>query len=59
MLLLPVIASLVAGFFGRYLGIRGTNFIVLSCLFISTLLSLILGYEVILAGSSVSLRLGS
>jgi len=59
MLLLPIFASLVAGLFGRGIGIKGTNAVVLISLFISTLLALVLGYEVILGGSSVSLRLGS
>jgi len=59
MLLLPIFASLVAGIFGRGIGIKGTNAVVLISLFISTLLALVLGYEVILGGSSVSLRLGS
>ena len=59
MLILPIIASFAAAIGGRGLGITGTNIIVLMCLFSSTLLSLILGYEVILGGSHISLRLGS
>ena len=59
MLCLPVLASFIAGLLGRHLGIKGTNIIVLSALFASTLLSLILSYEVIFNGSSISLRLGS
>ena len=59
MLLLPFIGSFIAGTLGRLLGVKGTNIIVLGCLFISMVLSLIIGYEVVLSGSPVTLRLGS
>ena len=59
LLLLPFIAASISGLFGRYLGRRGTNFLVLNLLFISSFFSLILGYEVVLSGSSITLRLGS
>ena len=58
MLILPILASFAAGLGGRSLGITGVNIIVLTCLFTSTLFSLLLGYEVIFAGSHISLRLG-
>jgi NADH-ubiquinone oxidoreductase chain 5 len=59
MLTLPFIGASIAGLLGRRLGVKGTNFIVLSSLFISMIFSLILSYEVILKGSPVSIRLGS
>ena len=59
MLCLPILAAFIAGLLGRQLGIKGTNTIVLSALFVSTILSLVLSYEVIFNGSSISLRLGS
>ncbi len=59
MLTLPFIGSLTAGLFGRLLGIKGTNFIVLSTLGSSMLWSLLLSYEVIFKGSPVQFRLGT
>ena len=59
MISLPFIASLTAGLIGRSIGIKGTNIIVVGSLIISTILSLIIGYEVVLSGSSVSLKLGT
>lgn len=59
MLIFPFIAAFTTGLLGRIIGIKGTYLIVLSLLLLSSLISLILGYEVILSGSSISLRLGS
>lgn len=55
---LPLIASLLSGLFGRYIGITGTNIIVVGSLLVSSIFSLLVGYEVILTGSSVTLNLG-
>jgi NADH:ubiquinone oxidoreductase subunit 5 (subunit L)/multisubunit Na+/H+ antiporter MnhA subunit len=59
MISLPLIAATIAGLFGRYIGITGTNIIVIGSLLVSTVFSLILGYEVILTGSTVTLKLGT
>ena len=58
LLLLPFIAAFSTGLLGRSIGIKGSYFITLTLLFISSFLSIVLGYEVILSGSPVSLRLG-
>lgn len=58
LILLPLIASLLSGLFGRYIGITGTNIIVVGSLLLSSILSLLVGYEVILTGSNVTLNLG-
>ena len=59
MLSLPFIGSIIAGLFGRLLGIKGTNLIILSTLGTSMILSIILSYEVIFKGSPVQFRLGT
>lgn len=56
MLLLPFVTSIIIGLNGRKVGVSGTNILVIGTLLISTILSLCLSYEVINAGSSVSLE---
>jgi len=51
LLAFPLIGSLTAGFFGRYLGYRGASFFSASCVGLSAILSWIAFYEVGLAGS--------
>lgn len=49
--LLPLLASLIAGGFGRFLGFKGAAIITTSCVLISSFLSCIVFYEVALSGS--------
>lgn len=51
-----MLASLAAGFFGRFLGYRGSALITTGCVSISTLLSAVAFYEVALAGVTCSLE---
>jgi proton-translocating NADH-quinone oxidoreductase chain L len=55
--LLPLLASLIAGGFGRFLGFKGAALITTSCIFISALLSCIVFYEVALSGSICYIKL--
>jgi len=54
---LPFLGSLVAGFFGRFLGGRGSGLITISCVGLSFFLSGLAFYEVGLGGSSTYLYL--
>jgi proton-translocating NADH-quinone oxidoreductase chain L len=49
---LPLLGSLVAGFFGRFLGYRGASLISIFCVSSSFFLSLLCFYEVALSGSN-------
>lgn len=55
-ILLPLMASLVAGLFGRYLGYRGAAFITTASVLISTIFSVVAFYEVALSGVTCSLQ---
>ena len=55
-ILLPLMASLVAGLLARFLGYRGAAIITLLSVFISTLLSAAAFYEVALSGVTCSLE---
>nr|QWK44851.1 NADH dehydrogenase subunit 5 [Pterygophora californica] len=54
---LPLLGSLVAGFFGRFLGGRGAGLVTISCIGLSFFLSSFAFYEVGLGGSSTYLYL--
>nr|QWK44223.1 NADH dehydrogenase subunit 5 [Akkesiphycus lubricus] len=54
---LPLLGSLVAGFFGRFLGARGSGLVTISCVGLSFILSGLAFYEVGLGGSSTYLYL--
>ena len=54
---LPLFGSFIAGFFGRFLGGRGSGLITIFCVGLSFLLSTLAFYEVGLAGSSTYLYL--
>nr|YP_004599017.1 NADH dehydrogenase subunit 5 [Saccharina japonica x Saccharina latissima]APZ83020.1 NADH dehydrogenase subunit 5 [Saccharina japonica]AEH43386.1 NADH dehydrogenase subunit 5 [Saccharina japonica x Saccharina latissima]QBA19465.1 NADH dehydrogenase subunit 5 [Saccharina japonica x Saccharina latissima]QIA95827.1 NADH dehydrogenase subunit 5 [Saccharina japonica x Saccharina latissima]QIA95865.1 NADH dehydrogenase subunit 5 [Saccharina japonica x Saccharina latissima] len=54
---LPLLGSLVAGFFGRFLGGRGAGLVTISCICLSFFLSGLAFYEVGLGGSSTYLYL--
>lgn len=55
-LFLPLISAFIVGISGRKIGITGTNILVIGTLLISTIMSITLSYEIIIAGSSVSLE---
>jgi NADH-ubiquinone oxidoreductase chain 5 len=56
---LPFLAAILSGFFGRSLGVRGVHIVNIACLLITTFLSFIAFYEVILCNSPVSIELFS
>jgi NADH-ubiquinone oxidoreductase chain 5 len=58
-LLFPLMGSLLAGLFGRFLGFKGGALVTTTAVLISTLLSLIAFYEVALCGSHCTVSLGS
>jgi hypothetical protein len=55
--LLPFMAAIFSGFFGRLLGTKGVYIINVTCIFITTLLAFIAFYEVVLCNSLVSIEL--
>lgn len=57
-IIFPLLGSLAAGFFGRKLGINGSQIITCTCLFISSVLMTIAFYEVCIANSPVYIYLG-
>jgi len=56
---LPFLAAIFSGLLGRSLGVKGVFFINITCLLITTLLSFIAFYEVVMCNSSVSIELFS
>jgi NADH-ubiquinone oxidoreductase chain 5 len=54
---LPFLAAIFSGLFGRALGVKGVQIINITCLLITTLLSFVAFYEVILCNSPVSIEL--
>ena len=52
-LILPLIGSILSGFFGKKIGVTGSHVVTISCLFISSILSSIAFYEVIFCDSPV------
>ena len=56
---LPFLAALSSGFFGRALGVKGTQIFNVTCLSLTTVLSFIAFYEVIFANSPVTIELFS
>ncbi len=56
-LLFPLMGSLLAGLFGRFLGFKGATLITTAGVIISTIVSLIVFYEVALCGSNCTLSL--
>ena len=55
-IVLPLWASLMAGFLGRFLGYRGAALITSCSVFVSTIVSFVAFYEVALCGASCSLQ---
>lgn len=54
---LPLFGSLAAGFLGRFLGFRGASLLTILCVFLTTVCSLGIFYEVALAASPCSISL--
>lgn len=52
----PLLGSLLAGLFGRFLGFRGAALVTTSCVFLSFLMSCIAFYEVALSGSGCYIK---
>lgn len=59
LIFLPLMSFCLAGFFGRYLGSKGSCILTTSCLFISCLLSILVFYEVALLRCFVYVRLAT
>ena len=56
-LILPLIGSIISGFFVRKIGVTGSHIVTITCLLVSSLLASIAFYEVIIAGSPVEINL--
>ena len=56
---LPFLAAILSGIFGRTLGVKGVYIINVTCLLLTTLLSFIAFYEVIICNSPLSVELFS
>jgi Proton-conducting membrane transporter/NADH-Ubiquinone oxidoreductase (complex I), chain 5 N-terminus/LAGLIDADG endonuclease len=56
---LPFLAAIISGLFGRGIGVKGVYIISITCLLITTLLSFIAFYEVIVCNSPLSVELFS
>lgn len=59
LIFLPLLGSLCAGFFGRFLGFRGASLITTLSVFTSFVMSLLAFYEVALSGSLCYVKLSS
>jgi NADH:ubiquinone oxidoreductase subunit 5 (subunit L)/multisubunit Na+/H+ antiporter MnhA subunit len=59
MIFLPLLTSLFVALSGRNIGVRGTNILVISTLIISTILSFMIAYEVVLVGAPLSISIGT
>jgi len=46
LILLPIMGSIVSGFFGRKIGVQGSQLITCSCVVTTTLISLFIFFEV-------------
>ena len=56
-LILPLLGSIISGFFGRKIGVTGSHIVTITCLLLSSLLSSIAFYEVIIEGSPVEINI--
>ena len=56
-LILPLIGSILAGLFGRKIGVTGAHIFTTFCLLLSSILASIAFFEVILSESPVSIYL--
>ncbi len=56
-LFLPLLGSVLSGFFGRKIGVTGSHIITITCLILSSILASIAFYEVIIAESPVEINI--
>jgi len=56
-IILPLLGSIVSGFFGRKVGVSGSQLITCTCIIITTLLAIIIFFEVGLNNIPVSIQL--
>jgi NADH-ubiquinone oxidoreductase chain 5 len=56
-LILPLLSSVFLGFFGVLIGVSGAIYIALTCLFLSSLISLLVFYEIFYCGVKVRIEL--
>jgi NADH-ubiquinone oxidoreductase chain 5 len=54
---LPLLGSIVSGFFGRKVGVSGAQFITSSCVIMTTILAIMAFFEVGFNGLPVSIEL--
>lgn len=54
-IVLPLLGSIISGFFGRKVGVNGAQIITSLCIAITTVITLFIFYEVGLNGLSISL----
>jgi len=54
---LPFLAAIFSGLFGRALGVKGVYIVNVTCLILTTILSFIAFYEIVLCNSPVSIEL--
>jgi NADH-ubiquinone oxidoreductase chain 5 len=52
-LILPLIGSIISGLFGKKIGVTGSHIITITCLLLSSILSSVAFYEVVLSDSPV------
>jgi NADH-ubiquinone oxidoreductase chain 5 len=57
LIVLPILGSIVSGFFGRKVGISGAQLITCSCVILTTILAIIVFIEVGLNNIPVSINL--
>jgi NADH-ubiquinone oxidoreductase chain 5 len=57
--MLPLLGSVVSGLLGRKIGVTGSHIITITCLVITSILSIIAFYEVGVCDSPVSIHITS
>lgn len=57
LVILPILGSIISGFFGRKIGVKGSHIITCSCVIIATLISIVLFIEVGINNIPVTLHL--
>jgi NADH-ubiquinone oxidoreductase chain 5 len=58
-LMLPLLGSIISGLLGRKIGVTGSHIITISCLIVTSILSILAFYEVGVCDSPVSIQLTS
>jgi len=58
-LMLPLLGSVISGLLGRKIGVTGSHIITITCLIITSILSIIAFYEVGVCDSPVSIHITS